>query len=139
MVLGRWGTTRAELHFYVHLNRVIKKYDLDITTPFDMTVLNELDRFHLVIDTIDRVPQIGDRGIYLKQQLKGKVVEHKQGIDRHGEDLPEIRNWKWGGATLRAAASCQLHTRRCTSDLCVNYLANGSSKVLDSLLEPGSS
>ena len=66
-----------------------------ITTPFDMTVLNDLDRFHLVIDTIDRVPQTGDQGIYLKQQLKDKLVEHKQYINQYGEDLPEIRNWKW--------------------------------------------
>jgi xylulose-5-phosphate/fructose-6-phosphate phosphoketolase len=66
-----------------------------ITTPFDMTVLNEVDRFHLVMDTIDRLPQTGDKGIYLKQQLKDKLIEHKQYIDKHGQDLPEIRNWKW--------------------------------------------
>jgi xylulose-5-phosphate/fructose-6-phosphate phosphoketolase len=67
-----------------------------ITTPFDMTVLNDLDRFHLVIDTIDRVPETGDKGIYLRQQLKDKLVEHKHYIDKHGQDLPEIRDWKWG-------------------------------------------
>ena len=66
-----------------------------ITTPFDMTVLNDLDRFHLVMDTIDRLPQTGDKGIYLKQQLKDKLIEHKQYIDKNGQDLPEIRNWKW--------------------------------------------
>jgi hypothetical protein len=65
-----------------------------ITTPFDMMVLNDLDRFHLVIDTIDRVPQTGERGVYLKQQLKDKLIEHKQYIDRYGQDLPEIRNWR---------------------------------------------
>jgi phosphoketolase len=97
------GAPPGQNFIYVHLNRVIEKYDLDITTPFDMTVLNELDRFHLVIDTIYRVPQIGDRGIYLKQQLKDKLVEHKQDIDRHGEDLPEIRNWKWGDALVTCA------------------------------------
>jgi len=58
-------------------------------------VLNELDRFHLVMDTIDRLPQTGDKGIYLKQQLKDKLVEHKQYINKYGLDLPEIRNWKW--------------------------------------------
>jgi xylulose-5-phosphate/fructose-6-phosphate phosphoketolase len=66
-----------------------------ITTPFDMTGLNELDRFHLVMDTIDRLPQTGEKGLYLKQQLKEKLAEHKQYIDKNGEDLPEIRNWEW--------------------------------------------
>ena len=61
-----------------------------------MTVLNDLDRFYLVMDTIDRLPQTGDRGIYLKQQLKDKLIEHKQYIARQCQDLPEIRNWKWG-------------------------------------------
>ena len=60
-----------------------------------MTLLNDLDRFHLVMDTIDRLPQTGDKGIYLKQQLKDKLIEHKQYIDKNGQDLPEIRNWKW--------------------------------------------
>jgi xylulose-5-phosphate/fructose-6-phosphate phosphoketolase len=66
-----------------------------ITTLFDMTVLNDLDRFHLVMDTIDCLPQTGDKGIYLKQQLKDKLIEHKQYINKYGEDMPEIRNWKW--------------------------------------------
>lgn len=66
-----------------------------ITTAFDMTVLNDMDRFHLVIDAIDRLPQTGSKGIYLKQQLQNKLVEHKQYICRYGEDMPEIRNWKW--------------------------------------------
>jgi xylulose-5-phosphate/fructose-6-phosphate phosphoketolase len=66
-----------------------------ITTPFDMTVLNDLDRFHLVIDAVDRLPQAGSRGAYLKQRMRDKLVEHSQYIRRHGEDLPEIRNWAW--------------------------------------------
>jgi len=73
-----------------------------ITTPFDMTVLNELDRFHLVMEAIDRLPQTGEPGIYLKQQLKDKLIEHKQYIDQYGQDLPEIRNWKWPGAARPA-------------------------------------
>src|SRR3569833_134263 len=68
-----------------------------ITTPFDMTVLNDLDRFHLVMDTIDRLPQTGDKGVYLKQQLKDKLIEHKQYINKYGQDMPEIREWKWKG------------------------------------------
>jgi xylulose-5-phosphate/fructose-6-phosphate phosphoketolase len=66
-----------------------------ITTAFDIRVQNELDRFHLVIDAIDRLPQTGSRGAYLKQQLQDKLIEHKQYISTHGEDLPEVRNWKW--------------------------------------------
>ncbi len=69
-----------------------------ITTPFDVTVLNELHRFDLVMDTITRLTQTGEKGIYLKQQLRDKLIEHKRYIDLHGENLPEIRNWKWKGA-----------------------------------------
>lgn len=59
-----------------------------LTTPFDMTGMNELDRLHLVMDVIDRLSQTGNEGVYLKQQLKDKLIEHKQHIDKHGEDLP---------------------------------------------------
>ena len=86
-------TYRRTNHDNIHVRGY--KEEGTITTPFDMTVLNDLDRFHLVMDTIDRLPQTGDKGIYLKQQLKDKLIEHKQYIDKYGEDLPEIRNWKW--------------------------------------------
>ncbi|MFC6222784.1 phosphoketolase [Hymenobacter artigasi] len=66
-----------------------------ITTAFDMTVLNDMDRFHLAMDVLDRVPQLGNKGAYLKQHLKNKLVEHKRYIEHHGEDMPEIRNWQW--------------------------------------------
>ncbi|MCL7421284.1 MAG: phosphoketolase family protein [Methylobacter sp.] len=88
-------TYRRTNHDNIHVRGY--KEEGTITTPFDMTVLNDLDRFHLVMDTIDRLPQAGDKGISLKQQLKDKLIEHKQYIRKHGEDMPEIRNWKWKG------------------------------------------
>ena len=87
-------TYRRTNHDNIHVRGY--KEEGTITTPFDMTVLNELDRFNLVMDTIDRLPQTGDPGINLKRRLKDKLIEHKQYIDKHGQDLPEIRNWKWG-------------------------------------------
>jgi len=72
-----------------------------ITTPFGMTVLNDMDRFHLVMDVIDRVAQTGDRGIALKQQLEDKRTEYERYISTYGQDMPEIRDWRWG--TSRAA------------------------------------
>jgi xylulose-5-phosphate/fructose-6-phosphate phosphoketolase len=65
------------------------------TTPFDMVVLNELDRFHLVGDVIDRVPRLGSRAAYAKQFIRDKLLDHKNYVHLHGEDMPEIRNWKW--------------------------------------------
>ncbi|MBX9577738.1 MAG: phosphoketolase family protein [Chthoniobacterales bacterium] len=86
-------TYRRTNHKNIHVHGY--KEEGTITTPFDMTVLNELDRFHLVMNAIDRLPQTETKGIYLKQKLKDKLVEHKQYINTHGEDLPEIRNWKF--------------------------------------------
>jgi xylulose-5-phosphate/fructose-6-phosphate phosphoketolase len=61
-----------------------------------MAVLNELDRYHLVGDVIDRVPKLGSRAAYIEQYLRDKLLDHKNYICSHGEDLPEIQNWKWG-------------------------------------------
>jgi xylulose-5-phosphate/fructose-6-phosphate phosphoketolase len=66
-----------------------------ITTPFDMAVLNELDRFHLVMDTADRVPLLASRAGYIKQQMREKLIEHRRYIREVGEDMPEILSWRW--------------------------------------------
>jgi xylulose-5-phosphate/fructose-6-phosphate phosphoketolase len=66
------------------------------TTPFDMVVRNDLDRFHLVADVIDRVPELGYRAAYLKQWVRDKHVEHKQYIRAYGTDMPEVTQWRWG-------------------------------------------
>jgi xylulose-5-phosphate/fructose-6-phosphate phosphoketolase len=82
-----------------HKNLHVRGYKEEgtTTTPFDMTVRNEIDRFHLCGDVIDRLPQLGPRAAYAKQALREKLFEHKEYICEHGEDMPEIRNWKWKG------------------------------------------
>jgi xylulose-5-phosphate/fructose-6-phosphate phosphoketolase len=65
------------------------------TTPFDMTVMNDLDRYHLAGDVIDRVPRLQRIGAHFKQFLRNKLVEHKQYVQEHGDDMPEIKNWSW--------------------------------------------
>ena len=65
------------------------------TTPFDMVVLNDLDRFHLAGDVVDRVPRLARVGAHFKQFLRDKLIEHKAYVHEHGEDMPEIQNWKW--------------------------------------------
>ncbi|MBK6958841.1 MAG: phosphoketolase family protein [Nitrosomonas sp.] len=82
-----------------HDNLHVRGYKEEGTTstPFDMVVMNDLDRFHLVADVIDRVPQLGTRVAYVKQAIRDKLIEHKQYINQYGEDIPEILNWKWKG------------------------------------------
>ncbi len=87
-----------------HRNLHVRGYKEEgtTTTPFDMAVLNDIDRFHLVGDVIDRLPLRGSRADYAKQAIRDKLTEHKLYITERGEDLPEIRNWKWRGAATAA-------------------------------------
>jgi xylulose-5-phosphate/fructose-6-phosphate phosphoketolase len=82
-----------------HKNLHVRGYKEEGTTstPFDMVVMNDLDRFHLVADVIDRIPLQGSRADYAKQALRDKRFEHKQYITKYGQDMPEIRNWRWSG------------------------------------------
>ena len=81
-----------------HKNLHVRGYKEEGTTstPFDMVVMNDLDRFHLVGDVVDRLPQLGSRAAYAKQAIQEKLVEHKRYIAKYGEDMPEIANWVWG-------------------------------------------
>jgi xylulose-5-phosphate/fructose-6-phosphate phosphoketolase len=80
-----------------HKNLHVRGYKEEgtTTTPFDMVVRNDLDRFHLVADVIDRVPKLGYMAAYIKQFVRDKLIEHREYIVKYGEDMPEIRNWKW--------------------------------------------
>ena len=70
-----------------------------------MCVLNDLDRFHLVSDVIDRVPSLGARAAYAKQAIRDKLIEHRQYIVRHGDDMPEISGWRWGQQSASGGSS----------------------------------
>ena len=74
------------------------------TTPFDMVVLNDMDRFHLVEAVIERLPQLGARAAYFQQAVEEKLIEHKQYIREHGDDMPEIAGWRWSSRDGAAAA-----------------------------------
>lgn len=86
-------TYRRTNHRNIHVRGY--KEEGTITTAFDMTVLNDMDRFHLVMDVIDRLPQTGVKGVELKRMLGEKLIEHRQYINEYGVDMPEIRDWRW--------------------------------------------
>jgi xylulose-5-phosphate/fructose-6-phosphate phosphoketolase len=86
-------TYRRTNHANLHVRGF--KEEGTTTTPFDMLVRNDLDRFHLVMDVADRVPALGSTAAYLKQRMRDKRIEHREYVVAHGEDMPEIRDWKW--------------------------------------------
>lgn len=87
-------TYRRTSYPYMHVRGY--KEEGTTTTPFDMAVSNDIDRFHLVGDVVDRLPQLASRAAYVKQFLRDKLLDHKEYVQKYGEDMPEIRNWKWG-------------------------------------------
>jgi xylulose-5-phosphate/fructose-6-phosphate phosphoketolase len=87
-------TYRRTNHKNIHVRGY--KEEGTTTTPFDMVVLNDLDRFHLVMDVIDRLPQLGARAAYAKQALRDKLIDHKRYVTTYGDDMPDIANWRWG-------------------------------------------
>ena len=92
-----WLIHRLTYRRHNHRNLHVRGYKEEgtTTTPFDMVVLNDLDRYHLVMDVIERVPKLEPVGAHLFQQMRDKRFEHKRYIAEYGEDMPEIRNWKW--------------------------------------------
>jgi xylulose-5-phosphate/fructose-6-phosphate phosphoketolase len=101
-----WLIHRLTYRRHNHENLHVRGYKEEgtTTTPFDMVVLNNLDRFSLVHDAIDRVPALAARAAYAKQALRDKLLEHKHYIRAHGDDMPEISGWRWG---TRATARLQ--------------------------------
>jgi xylulose-5-phosphate/fructose-6-phosphate phosphoketolase len=86
-------TYRRANHANIHARGY--KEEGTTSTPFDMVVMNDLDRFHLVSDVVDRVPKLRQRAAYIKQQMRDKLINHRLYVEEYGEDMPEIRNWKW--------------------------------------------
>jgi xylulose-5-phosphate/fructose-6-phosphate phosphoketolase len=88
-------------HANIHVRGFIEEGTT--TTPFDMVVLNELDRFHLAIEVIERVPGLSSTAAHVKQGFRDKLIEHKKYICEHGEDMPEIQGWSWPYKSAAAA------------------------------------
>ena len=92
-----------------HRNLHVRGYKEEgtTTTPFDMVVMNDMDRFHLVMDVIDRVPGLADRASDVRRAMTDKRAEHKRYIAVHGEDMPEIRNWRWAKTCVGRGVTAQ--------------------------------
>lgn len=90
-------TYRRNSHPNIHVRGF--KEEGTTTTPFDMVVMNDLDRYHLVMDVIDRVPGLATKAAYVRQQLSEKLIEHKRYIEQFGDDMPEVKNWRWGACS----------------------------------------
>ena len=97
-----------------HANLHVRGYKEEgtTTTPFDMVVLNDMDRFHLVGDVVDRLPGFGPRAAYVKQAIRDKLIDHKTWIAKHGDDMPEIRDWRWAGGAASPTGGGQTATGR---------------------------
>ncbi|HWB49231.1 MAG TPA: phosphoketolase family protein, partial [Stellaceae bacterium] len=100
-------TYRRRNHHNLHVRGY--KEEGTTSTPFDMCVMNDIDRFHLMGDVIDRVPKLGSRAAYAKQALRNKLIEHREYIRRYGDDMPEVSGWRWGqeGAGAGARSSTE--------------------------------
>ena len=101
-----WLIHRLAYHRTNHKNLHVRGYKEEgtTTTPFDMCVRNQLDRFNLVSDVINRVPKLGARAAYAQQAIREKLLDHRSYITEHGDDMPEIREWQWGGAATGKTA-----------------------------------
>ena len=100
-------TYRRTNHKNIHVRGY--KEEGSTTTPFDMAVLNQLDRYHLVSDVIDRVPDLREKAAYVKQAIRDRLFEHREYIERYGEDMPEIRNWQWPGKADSIQSKSKMH------------------------------
>jgi len=92
-----WLVHRLTYRRRNHRNLHVRGYKEEgtTTTPFDMVVRNDLDRYHLAMDVIDRLPKLGANAAYVKQELRNKLIEHNEYICKYGDDIPEVRDWKW--------------------------------------------
>ena len=118
-----WLIHRLTYRRHNHKNLHVRGYKEEgtTTTPFDMVVRNDLDRFHLAGDVIDRVPKLGYLCAYAKQVIRDRLIDHKEYIAEHGEDMPEIRGWSWpyenpeegtGAPRPKPKAAEEVRTRR---------------------------